>query len=234
LQSIGNAGSYPSIYPSTTAQMQTQATYLGWNFTKTWAITTGNYPTFIPLNTAGNCHFPTTLEAAFNYSTFPACVTDSVHFTDQSMGSPTSWSWNFGDASSGHNTSTLENPAHLFSGVGTFTVTMIATVGATSDTIATPIIVTNCVTGIQKINYTNCNVVVYPNPGNGIFNFTIQNAPSNAKLEVYNVLGEKVFENVLPDNIVNTTINLSNQAKGVYFYKFISTGIEKNGKLVVE
>ncbi len=236
LQSIGNRGSYSSIYPSSTAQMQTQATYLGWNFTSTWAITANNYPTFIPLNTSGNCHFPTTLEAAFNYSTFPACVTDSVHFTDESTNAPTAWSWNFGDpASLGNNTSTLQNPAHLFTGTGTFFVTLIATSGAQTDTIQTPVVVTNCITDIQNVSFSNCNVSVYPNPSNGVFNFNIEHASVGSRLQVFNVIGEKVFDETLTHSTGITSIDLSKQAKGVYFYKLISTtGTEKNGNLVVE
>ncbi len=234
LQSIGNVGGYSSIYPSTTAQMQTQATYLGWDFTNTWAITANNYPTFIPLNTSGNCHFPSTLEAAFNYSPYPSCINDSIHFTDASVGSPTSWNWNFSDVASGHNTSTLQNPAHLFSGYGIFNVTLISTVGATTDTITTPVLVTSCITGAEQINKSACNVSVYPNPGNGIFTFNIQNASANSQLEVYNVLGEKVYSKFTTANSP-FTIDISNQAKGVYFYKLISNSVvEKNGKLVAE
>jgi PKD repeat protein len=45
-----------------------------------------------------------------------------VQFTDTSTGSPTSWSWSFGDNTS----SSLENPAHVYSTGGTFTVTLTA------------------------------------------------------------------------------------------------------------
>jgi PKD repeat protein len=245
LQSIGNLGSYPSIYPSSTTQMQTQSTYLAWDFTNTWEISPNNYPSFIPLNTIGNCHFPTTLEAAFNYSPIPSCVTDSVFFTDESTDSPTAWNWNFGDISSPNNTSILQNPAHLFSGTGTFYVTLIATAGLQTDSIVTPIIVTNCVTTIQQISRANCNVTVYPNPGNGIFTFIIQNASANSILEVYNVLGEKVYSIRMDpfgkshqpsaNGYQPIIIDISNQPKGVYFYKLISNSmVEKNGKLVVE
>ena len=44
-----------------------------------------------------------------------------------SGGSITSLSWNFGDPSSGNNTSTATNPSHLFANAGTYTVTLTAT-----------------------------------------------------------------------------------------------------------
>lgn len=51
-------------------------------------------------------------------------------FTDTSTGAPTSWAWNFGDPDSGaNNTSTVQNPIHVFSGFDTYTVTLTATNG---------------------------------------------------------------------------------------------------------
>ena len=49
----------------------------------------------------------------------------TVKFTDTSTNSPTGWKWNFGDGS----TSTEQNPEHVFSGKGTYNVTLVATNG---------------------------------------------------------------------------------------------------------
>ncbi len=50
-----------------------------------------------------------------------------IHFTDSSTGSPTSWTWNFGDPASGtSNVSTLQNPTHVFQSAGTYTVSLQA------------------------------------------------------------------------------------------------------------
>ena len=46
----------------------------------------------------------------------------NVSFTDTSTGSPTNWAWNFGDG----NTSTLENPSHVYTNTGSYTVQLIA------------------------------------------------------------------------------------------------------------
>ena len=45
-----------------------------------------------------------------------------VVFTDLSTGSPTSWSWTFGD----NGTSTVQNPSHTYSTPGTYTVSLTA------------------------------------------------------------------------------------------------------------
>lgn len=57
-------------------------------------------------------------EAMFTYAGDPI-----VTFTDLTLNSPTSWSWNFGDGG----TSTLQNPVHTFLSEGTFTVCLYAT-----------------------------------------------------------------------------------------------------------
>jgi PKD repeat protein len=53
-----------------------------------------------------------------------------VQFTDLSTGSPTSWNWDFGDGG----TSTEQNPAHTYFDEGTYTVTLTASNGPSSDT----------------------------------------------------------------------------------------------------
>jgi C1A family cysteine protease/PKD repeat protein len=53
----------------------------------------------------------------------------TVTFTDNSANSPTSWSWNFGDNS----TSTIENPSHMYTKAGTYTVSLTATNAAGSN-----------------------------------------------------------------------------------------------------
>jgi len=55
------------------------------------------------------------------FTTANVCKVDSMHFTDKSTvksGSVLSWNWDFGDGS----TSTKQNPVHLFSASGTYTI----------------------------------------------------------------------------------------------------------------
>jgi len=70
--------------------------------------------------TVNPCVAPT---AAFVGSPTSGTAPLTVNFTDQSTGSPTSWSWNFGDAG----TSTAQNPSHVYTSAGTFTVTLTVT-----------------------------------------------------------------------------------------------------------
>jgi FOG: PKD repeat len=68
--------------------------------------------------------------ASFSFSPLRATVGQPVQFTDQSAGA-TSWSWNFGDGG----TSTLQNPAHVFTSAGERQVTLRVTNAFGSDSV---------------------------------------------------------------------------------------------------
>lgn len=65
----------------------------------------------------------------------------TVTFADKSMGSPTSWSWNFGDKS----TSTDQNPVHAYKKAGKYTVSLTVknALGSNTKKITNYIVVTN-------------------------------------------------------------------------------------------
>jgi hypothetical protein len=57
----------------------------------------------------------------------------TVQFTDTSTVSATSWAWDFGDPSSGaNNTSTLQNPTHIFAAAAYYNVMLAVTYGTGS------------------------------------------------------------------------------------------------------
>ncbi len=71
---------------------------------------------------------PVGVAAYFWYAPASPMAGDVVSFTDGSVGSPTGWSWDFGDPASGdQNASTKQNPTHVFSGPGAFSVKLTAT-----------------------------------------------------------------------------------------------------------
>ncbi len=67
--------------------------------------------------------------AAFTANQTSITEGETVSFTDQSTNTPTSWSWGFGDGS----TSTSEDPTHVYSSVGTYTVELTVTNSYGSD-----------------------------------------------------------------------------------------------------
>jgi PKD repeat protein len=58
--------------------------------------------------------------AAFSASSTSGNVPLKVQFTDKSLNSPTSWKWSFGDGTY----STSKSPAHTYSKVGKYTVSL--------------------------------------------------------------------------------------------------------------
>ncbi|HET9795121.1 MAG TPA: PKD domain-containing protein [Thermoanaerobaculia bacterium] len=68
----------------------------------------------------------------FSITPNPASAGQTVQFTDTTLNSPTSWSWNFGDPYSTSNTSTAKNPTHVYSVAGTYTIRLTATNSAGS------------------------------------------------------------------------------------------------------
>jgi PKD repeat protein len=68
--------------------------------------------------------------AGFTFAPSSPAVNVLIQFTDSSTGSPTSWSWNFGDGS----TSAFQNPSHAYASTGAFTVTLTATNAGGSST----------------------------------------------------------------------------------------------------
>ena len=69
--------------------------------------------------------------ASFSANPTSGTVPLTVSFTDTSTGSPTGWSWDFGDGSP---LSTLQNPGHTYTLAGTYTVKLTASNSGGSNT----------------------------------------------------------------------------------------------------
>lgn len=104
------------------------------NVTINWPLV-GTYILTLTVTDAGGNIFTKCLEitvkekpvANFTFNFNNACVGSTVNFINGTTFSGTpSYSWNFGDPTSPNNTSLLSDPSHIFSGVGTYVVTLIA------------------------------------------------------------------------------------------------------------
>lgn len=74
----------------------------------------------------------------------PACPGYAVQFADQTMSvtAIVSWFWDFGDPSSSNNTSTQQNPSHVYATGGWYNVTLVTTSqNGCPDTAITPVYV---------------------------------------------------------------------------------------------
>jgi hypothetical protein len=82
------------------------------------------------------------------------------------------------------------------------------------------------ITGTTMMNAREI-MLVYPNPSNGIFEVRSEELRGKGKIEVYNVMGQKVCSQ---SDIQNSTfsLNLSDQPSGIYLCRAIS----ENGDLI--
>ena len=87
------------------------------------------------------------------------------------------------------------------------------------------------VLGITESQQEN-NFQIFPNPTSGIINlgFGIKDL-GLAELNVYNVLGEKVYEQKIIEQV--TEINLSLQANGIYFVRLRNNEQTVTRKIVI-
>lgn len=95
--------------------------------------------TLVVANGTGSGTFSRTLTvraaapvAKFNFAPSDPAPGQPVTFTDGSSGSPTSWSWNFGDGGISSN----QNPTHTYAAIGNYNVKLVATNAGGSNTIS--------------------------------------------------------------------------------------------------
>lgn len=74
------------------------------------------------------------------------------------------------------------------------------------------------------------NISIYPNPTTGIF--TIAGNVKNATVNVMSITGKVVYQNTISGN--NTTIDLSNNAKGLYFVSISTEKGTETYKVVIQ
>jgi glucose dehydrogenase len=75
------------------------------------------------------------------------------------------------------------------------------------------------------------NIVLSPNPSNGIFNLSNADGKEIA-VAVFNSLGQLVYQQK-NHTALNSTINIQDQAAGIYIVKITSGGEEVIKKIVV-
>lgn len=184
-------------------------TYSGWDLTWT-GVPSGNSPT-----------------PAFSYSPASPLAQTPVQFTDQTLNSPTSWSWDFGDLG----TSTLQNPSHVYAAQGTYTVTLIVSNCVGSDT--TTNVVDILPNGVEE--YSAGSFEVYPVPFTENATLVLGNNinPASVSIEITDLSGRKITEIKPQSSIV--TIHRGGMSAGIYFVNLYRDGVlTGTRKIVIE
>jgi uncharacterized repeat protein (TIGR03803 family) len=111
----------------------------------------------------------------------------------------------------------------------------ITDAGGCIDSVCTNIETT---TGTGEVKGESEKVKVYPNPNVGVFTMELSVASNRCSVEVYNVLGENVYNTSLPQTPKGalSEIDLTTQPDGVYFYRVLNIdgGLIGDGKLIIQ
>jgi gliding motility-associated-like protein len=102
---------------------------------------------------------PPYVYTGFTFVQTPTCGSTSVQFTDTTLGNATWWEWDFGDG----NTSTLQNPIHIYSTPGIYSVSLAAGNAIYSDTLVANNIINVWIVPSATVSYIN-DTVCYPLP----------------------------------------------------------------------
>lgn len=141
-----------------------------------------------------------------------ATTTGEVTFVENTQNA-VSWFWDFGDG----NTSTLQNPTHIYTQPGAYEVYLNATNNnGCSDSKMEFINVVNFPVSTTSNDMLNQNIKVYPNPTNDLLNVAFANDFQPYNLTLINVFGQVVLikKNISTNRL---QLNLSNYPNGIYF-----------------
>ena len=86
--------------------------------------------------------------------------------------------------------------------------------GTTGSVFRRPLSDFDFITSVSNRDELATDIVFAPNPSNGIFTISLSDV-KETPIEVYNIAGQLVYTNILTSKM--TTVDLSNQPKGIYF-----------------
>lgn len=139
-----------------------------------------------------------------------------VTFTNTSSNS-NAWLWDFGDGQ----TSTEENPTHVYANEGTFIVTLTTYNYNCSASVAGAVIVMEFPMGDENemAGMEAGEIRIFPNPSNGKFEVSGFRFPVR-RVELHNILGEVVFAGNFVAGTETWSLALENDFQdGIYFLK---------------
>jgi len=155
-------------------------------------------------------------------TTIVTLPTAAVQFTNNSINA-TSYLWDFGDGT----TSTAVNPLYIYTYADTFTVKLTAGSGSGCDNtmIKRNYIIVKNASGVNEFSVGNGQLAIYPNPTSGTIQLAVgskQLAKEKAEVEIYNVLGERVYQSAnqhISTSSANLQIDVSSEPVGIYIIK---------------
>jgi len=151
-----------------------------------------------------------------------AAVFNAYSFTDLTVGSPNSWHWDFGDGQS----SSQQNPTHVYAVSGTYTVLLTVSNGLCSDTLTK---VVDVVTGIGELNNAH-SISIAPVPARDVVRLSFRNAlQGSVNIDILSLEGKKMRSYQFSNVSGQLVLDLMQIPDGMYFLR-----IENQGSFVVK
>ncbi|MEO6303131.1 MAG: T9SS type A sorting domain-containing protein [Bacteroidia bacterium] len=169
---------------------------------------------------------------AFNLPS-AACLTTAISPTNATTSSltPFTYTWSSNPGGTGpFSNVTAPNPQITFTATGIYTITLSSSNVSGSASTTQTVSVTNC-TGINENSIVLSSISIFPNPSNGIFSVANSLTNENINYSITNILGSTVSSGKFNNS---KNIDLSAQAKGIYFITFENNGNKLSKKIIVE
>jgi len=88
----------------------------------------------------------------------------------------------------------------------------------------------SCYSGLGLESFSKKDFKIYPNPSNGNFNIIFDEANSRHSVEIYSLLGQKLYEN---NNVTNESLSVTSLQKGTYLVKVTKDSISRTEKVII-
>jgi len=177
---------------------------------------------------------PGRLNANFTADPLTGIAPLQFQFTDASSGNITNWEWDF--QNDGIIDSYIQNPLHIYSETGVYTVSLTITDGTNEDTEINDDYIEVTETGTEhKIIPVETKLYQnHPNPFNPVttIQFDIKENESGV-LSIFNVKGQIVVSQSFNSGRHNYLWNAQNCSSGVYSYKLQTESIIETKKMLL-
>lgn len=175
--------------------------------------------------------------ARFSASRTKATTKDTITLNNQSLNSPTKFTWTITPSTyrfvAGTNASSA-SPRVLFDAENEYSIKLeVNYLGGSDDTLRTNYIsITEPITSvIENVTLTE-SINFFPNPGKELVNFN-SSLNQESKIRLYNLLGEEIMAfNLAPKQVLS--VNTSTLKPGIYFVEFQANGQKMSKKLRID
>lgn len=154
---------------------------------------------------------------------------ENIQFSDQSLGNPDNWFWEFGDGL----TSTEQNPIHAYQSINTFEVCLTVREGVCVNVVCKEIVV-EIFTGIEEELGLELNI--FPNPTNGLFHLDIT-LPQfhDLSYKLLDISGKEVHRKSLGmKSFISEQVNIPHLQKGIYLLELAVGDAKVYRKIMIQ